>query len=145
MMISPAFAYEKAPDQTTSRGEQTRELFKEAFATDTASAGLNHSPLFLDSRGKQDFQCTAGVFPVTPSLAGSAVLLMADGYATSYKSCRDHRLVAYGRGRDERCANCMATAATNRRRDRHHDSLRESIRAMLGTHSSSRSTIRIIS
>ena len=32
MMISPAYAYEKAPDQEHFLGvEQTRELFKEAF------------------------------------------------------------------------------------------------------------------
>jgi hypothetical protein len=61
---------------------------------------------------------------------------MSDGYATSYKELVETTdWSAYGRGRDERCANCMAhcgyepTAVIATM-----DSLRESIRAMLGTH-----------
>ena len=66
MMISPAFAYEKAPDQEHFLGvEQTRELFKEAFADGHRKRWrLNHSPLFLDFlEGKRDFQCTAWGIP----------------------------------------------------------------------------------
>src|SRR5256714_59928 len=50
MMISPAYAYEKAPDQEHFLGvEQTRELFKKAFASgNRARWRLNHSALFLD-------------------------------------------------------------------------------------------------
>src|SRR5271154_876968 len=48
MMISPAFAYEKAPDQEHFLGvEQTTSLFKEAFAGKRKGWRLNHSPLFL--------------------------------------------------------------------------------------------------
>jgi hypothetical protein len=50
MMISPAYAYEKAPDQEHFLGvEQTRTLFREAFA-DGRRWRLNHTPLFLDFR-----------------------------------------------------------------------------------------------
>ena len=46
MMISPAYAYEKAPDQEHFLGvEQTRELFKKAFAGGNRRRWrLNHSP-----------------------------------------------------------------------------------------------------
>ena len=58
MMLSPAYAYEKAPDQEHFLGvEQTRELFKKAFAGGNRRRWrLNHSPLFLDFlEGKADF------------------------------------------------------------------------------------------
>src|SRR5246500_2611957 len=50
MMISPAYAYEKAPDQEHFLGvQQTRELFTEAFSGGRRKKWrLNHSPLFLD-------------------------------------------------------------------------------------------------
>lgn len=66
MMISPAYAYEKAPDQEHFLGvEQTRELFKKAFSGgNRARWRLNHSPLFLDFlEGKVDFPCTAWAIP----------------------------------------------------------------------------------
>ena len=62
MMISPAYAYEKAPDQEHFLGvEQTRKLFSEAFADGRRKRWrLNHTPLFLDFlEGKADFECTA--------------------------------------------------------------------------------------
>lgn len=66
MMISPAYAYEKAPDQEHFLGvEQTRELFRKAFAGGNRRRWrLNHSPLFLDFlEGKADFPCTAWAIP----------------------------------------------------------------------------------
>ena len=58
MMISPAFAYEKAPDQEHFMGvEQTHQLFAEAFADKRRKKWrLNHTPLFLDFlEGKVEF------------------------------------------------------------------------------------------
>src|SRR5438270_12649448 len=66
MMISPAYAYEKAPDQEHFLGvEQTRKLFGEAFADGRRKKWrLNHSPLFLDFlEGKAEFDCTAWGIP----------------------------------------------------------------------------------
>ncbi len=66
MMISPAYAYEKAPDQDHFLGvEETRELFKKAFADGRRKKWrLNHSPLFLDFlEGKVDYECTAWGIP----------------------------------------------------------------------------------
>src|SRR5215469_10015077 len=66
MQISPAYAYEKAPDQEHFLGvTETRELFKKAFANGNRKRWrLNHSPLFLDFlEGKTDFGCTAWGIP----------------------------------------------------------------------------------
>ncbi len=113
MMISPAYAYEKAPDQDHFLGvTQTRELFKSAFADGRRKKWrLNHSPLFLDFlEGKVDFECTPWGIP-SYSLFGwqRPCYLMADGYTTTYKELLETTdWDAYGRGKDPRCDNCMA-------------------------------------
>ncbi len=113
MMISPAYAYEKAPDQEHFLGvRQTRELFRAAFADGRRKRWrLNHSPLFLDFlEGKVDFGCTAWGIP-SYSLFGwqRPCYLMADGYASTYEELLETTdWDAYGRGRDPRCENCMA-------------------------------------
>lgn len=138
MMISPAYAYEKAPDQEHFLGvTETRELFRKAFAGGNRRRWrLNHSPLFLDFlEGRRDFSCTAWGIP-SYSLLGwqRPCYLMADGYAATYRELVETTdWDAYGRGRDPRCANCMAhcgyepsaVLATT-------SSLRESLRAARG-------------
>ncbi|MFD2083367.1 hopanoid biosynthesis associated radical SAM protein HpnH [Actinopolymorpha cephalotaxi] len=113
MMVSPAYAYEKAPDQDHFLGvTQTRELFRKAFANgNRARWRLNHSPMFLDFlEGKVDFPCTAWGIP-SYSLFGwqRPCYLMSDGYASTYQELVEETdWDSYGRGRDPRCANCMA-------------------------------------
>jgi hopanoid biosynthesis associated radical SAM protein HpnH len=138
MMISPAYAYEKAPDQDHFLGvTQTRELFRKAFAGGNRRRWrLNHSPLFLDFlEGKADFACTAWGIP-SYSLYGwqRPCYLMSDGYAATYRELIEETdWERYGRGRDDRCANCMAhcgyepTAVLATM-----SSLRESLRAVSG-------------
>src|SRR5260370_10021063 len=66
MQISPAYAYEKAPDQEHFLGvTETRELFRKAFGDGNPRPWrLNPSPLFLDFlEGKADFGCTAWGIP----------------------------------------------------------------------------------
>ncbi|MGW5647859.1 adenosyl-hopene transferase HpnH [Saccharopolyspora sp. NPDC003752] len=138
MMLSPAYAYDKAPDQEHFLGvAETRELFRKVFADGRRKKWrFNHSPLFLDFlEGKADFQCTAWAIP-SYSLYGwqRPCYLMSDGYAGSYQELlNDTDWSAYGRGRDPRCANCMAhcgyepTAVLATM-----GSLRESIRAVRG-------------
>jgi len=139
MMISPAYAYEKAPDQDHFLGvKQTHELFSEAFAGARRRRWrLNHTPLYLDFlEGKVDYECTAWGIP-SYSVFGwqRPCYLMADGYARTYRELVETTdWDRYGRGRDERCDNCMAhcgyeptaVLATSR-------SLRESVRAALRT------------
>jgi hopanoid biosynthesis associated radical SAM protein HpnH len=140
MMISPAYAYEKAPDQDHFLGvKQTNEMFKSAFGDGRRKHWrLNHTPLFLDFlEGKVDYQCTAWGIP-SYSIFGwqKPCYLMSDGYAKTYKELLETTdWTKYGRGKDERCDNCMAhcgyeptaVLATTK-------SLRQSIRAAIGTH-----------
>jgi hopanoid biosynthesis associated radical SAM protein HpnH len=113
MMISPGYAYEKAPDQVHFLGvRQTRDLFREAFGGGRRKRWrLNHTPLFLDFlEGKVDFSCTAWGIP-SYSVFGwqRPCYLMADGYAKTYQELVETTdWDRYGRGRDPRCANCMA-------------------------------------
>jgi hopanoid biosynthesis associated radical SAM protein HpnH len=113
MQISPGFAYEKAPDQEHWLGvQQTRELFAKAFGNGRRKQWrLNHSPLFLDFlEGKRDFACTPWGIP-SYSLLGwqRPCYLLADGYAQTYRELIETTdWDAFGRGKDPRCANCMA-------------------------------------
>jgi hopanoid biosynthesis associated radical SAM protein HpnH len=113
MQISPGYAYEKAPDQEHWLGvDETRELFRKAFADGRRKKWrLNHSPLFLDFlEGKRDFACTAWGIP-SYSLLGwqKPCYLLDDGYAKTYKELIEETdWDAFGRGKDPRCANCMA-------------------------------------
>ena len=139
MQISPGYAYSAAPDQEHFLGvEQTRALFSEAFADGRRKKWrLNHSPLFLDFvEGKRDFECTPWGIP-SYSLLGwqKPCYLLDDGYASSWQEYLDTTdFKAYGRGNDDRCANCMAhcgyepsaVLATM-------GSLKESLRAAVGS------------
>jgi len=138
MQISPGYAYERAPDQEHFLGvEQTRQLFRKAFDDGRRKRWrLNHSPLFLDFlEGKRDFECTPWGIP-SYSLLGwqRPCYLLADGYASSWQELLDTtNWEDFGRGKDPRCANCMAhcgyepsaVLATM-------GSLRESLRAAVG-------------
>jgi hopanoid biosynthesis associated radical SAM protein HpnH len=139
MMISPAYAYSKAPDQEHFLGvEQTRQLFREAFAGKRKKWRLNHSPLFLDFlEGKRDFQCTAWGIPSYSVLGWQRpCYLMSDGYVSSYKELVETTdWSKYGRGKDPRCANCMAHCGYEPSAViASMGSLRESLRALVSTH-----------
>jgi hopanoid biosynthesis associated radical SAM protein HpnH len=138
MMISPGYAYEKAPDQVNflSTGRSTK-MFSEAFGGGRRKKWrLNHSPLFLDFlEGKVEFQCTPWGVP-SYSVFGwqKPCYLMADGYTETYKELIETTdWDRYGRGKDPRCANCMAhcgyepsaVIATTK-------SLKQSLRAAVG-------------
>jgi hopanoid biosynthesis associated radical SAM protein HpnH len=113
MMISPGYAYEKAPDQEHFLAvERTRKLFREAFGGGARKRWrFNHTPLFLDFlEGKVDFDCTAWAIP-SYSVFGwqRPCYLMADGYTKTYRELVETTdWSKYGRGKDPRCANCMA-------------------------------------
>jgi hopanoid biosynthesis associated radical SAM protein HpnH len=113
MMISPGYAYEKAPDQVHFLSTRTsHKLFADAFADGRRKHWrLNHSPLFLDFlEGKVEYQCTPWGVP-SYSVFGwqRPCYLMADGYTETYQELIETTdWDSYGRGRDSRCANCMA-------------------------------------
>jgi hopanoid biosynthesis associated radical SAM protein HpnH len=113
MQISPGYAYDKAPDQEHFLGvDETRELFRKAFDDGRRKKWrLNHSPLFLDFlEGKRDFECTPWGIP-SYSLLGwqQPCYLLDDGYVQTWQELLDTTdWDAFGRGKDPRCANCMA-------------------------------------
>jgi hopanoid biosynthesis associated radical SAM protein HpnH len=113
MQISPGYAYEKAPDQEHWLSvERTRRLFREAFADGRRRKWrLNHSPLFLDFlEGKAEFACTAWGIPSYSVLGWQRpCYLLSDGYAATYQELLETTdWEGYGRGRNEKCAQCMA-------------------------------------
>jgi hopanoid biosynthesis associated radical SAM protein HpnH len=140
MMISPAYAYWKAPDQDHFMGvEETRKLFQQVFAGGMRKKWrLNHTPLFLDFlEGKVDYECTPWGIP-SYSMFGwqRPCYLQADGYAKTYKELVDTTdWSKYGRhSGNVQCRNCMAhcgyeptaVMATTK-------SLKESIRALVNS------------
>jgi len=114
MMISPAYAYWKAPDQDHFLGvEQTREVFQQVFQGGTRKKWrLNHTPLYLDFlEGKVDYECTPWGIP-SYSIFGwqRPCYLQADGYAPTYKELLETTDWSnYGRhSGNVQCRNCMA-------------------------------------
>lgn len=114
MMISPGYAYEKAPQQDIflKRGE-TQAWFRETLK-DWRKIGwpFNHSPFYLDFlEGKREYDCTAWGNPLRNVFGWQKpCYLMAEaGYAKTYRELLEttewHR---FGRASgNPKCANCM--------------------------------------
>ena len=115
--ISPGYAYERAPDQEHFLNRRkTKELFRKVFALGNASNNgknwnLTHSGMFLDFlAGNQEFHCTPWGMP-TRNIFGwqKPCYLLGEGYAKTFTELMDTTdWDAYGTGRYEKCANCMA-------------------------------------
>jgi hopanoid biosynthesis associated radical SAM protein HpnH len=113
MMISPAFAYEQASDQDHFPGvEQARALFGELFSNGARKRWrFNHTPLFLDFlEGEAEFECTAWGIPCYTIFGWQTpCYLLNDGYVETYAELTETTdWDEFGRGRDPRCANCLA-------------------------------------
>lgn len=119
MMVSPGYAYQKAPDQEHFlRRENTKKLFREILRPSEDKVNperrkkwqFNHSSFFLDFlTGEKDYQCTPWGNP-TRNVFGwqKPCYLMSDGYTTSFKELMETtEWDQYGTGRDPRCADCM--------------------------------------
>jgi hopanoid biosynthesis associated radical SAM protein HpnH len=115
--ISPGYAYERAPDQEHFLNRRkTKELFRKVFALGKASDkgknwNLTHSGMFLDFlAGNQEFHCTPWGMP-TRNIFGwqKPCYLLGEGYAKTFTELMEATdWDAYGTGRYEKCANCMA-------------------------------------
>ena len=140
MMISPAYAYEKAPDQEHFLGvtPDPARCSPRPSPTGTArSWRLNHTPLFLDFlEGKEEYQCTPWGIP-SYSIFGwqRPCYLMGDGYTETYKELLETTdWSKYGRG--ERPAvrqlhGALRLRADGRARD---DEVAEAVAAGGGRH-----------
>jgi hopanoid biosynthesis associated radical SAM protein HpnH len=139
MMISPAYAYWKAPDQDHFLGvEQTRTLFRQVFEDGGRKRWrLNHTPLFLDFlEGKVDYQCTPWGIPCYTIFGWQRpCYLQSDGFTATYRELVETTdWSKYGRDSgNKQCQNCMAhcgyeptaVMATTK-------SLKQSVRALAG-------------
>jgi len=111
--ISPGYAYERAPDQQHFLGRRkTKDLFRRIFALGRGRRWtLMHSPLFLDFlAGNQSYHCTPWGQP-TRNIFGwqKPCYLIGEGYAKTYAELMETTdWDAYGTGKYEKCANCMA-------------------------------------
>jgi hopanoid biosynthesis associated radical SAM protein HpnH len=111
--ISPGYAYERAPDQEHFLNRRkTKELFRRVFALGRGKKWrFMHSGLFLDFlAGNREFLCTPWGMP-TRNIFGwqKPCYLLGEGYAHSFKELMETTdWDAYGTGRYEKCANCMA-------------------------------------
>lgn len=113
MMISPAYSYEKAPEQHFPVREQTRALFRGAFADGRRRHWrLNQSPLFLDFlEGKVEYECTPWGIPSYSVLGWQRpCYLWADGYCATFEELvRTTDWSQYGRASgNPKCQDCMA-------------------------------------
>ena len=122
MQISPAYAYEKAPDQEHFLGvKRTREIFREAFADGKRKKWrLNHSPLYLDFlEGKVDFECTPWGIPCYTVFGWQrpCYLMSKEGYAQApTKSCSTRPIGrSTAAASTSRARTAWRTAATSRR------------------------------
>jgi hopanoid biosynthesis associated radical SAM protein HpnH len=111
--ISPGYAYERAPDQEhfLSR-RKTKELFRKVFALGKGKKwNLTHSGMFLDFlAGNQEFHCTPWGMPPRNIFGWQKpCYLLGEGYATTFTELMETTdWDAYGTGKYEKCANCMA-------------------------------------
>jgi hopanoid biosynthesis associated radical SAM protein HpnH len=111
--ISPGYAYERAPDQDhfLSR-RKTKELFRQIFALGRGKRwNFLHSSLYLDFlAGNQSYHCTPWGMP-TRNIFGwqKPCYLLGEGYVKTFRELMETTdWDAYGTGRYEKCANCMA-------------------------------------
>jgi hopanoid biosynthesis associated radical SAM protein HpnH len=111
--ISPGYAYERAPDQEHFLNRRkTKELFRSVFALGKGKKWqFMHSQLFLDFlAGNREYHCTPWGMP-TRNVFGwqKPCYLLGEGYVSSFKELMETTdWDAYGTGRYEKCANCMA-------------------------------------
>ncbi len=111
MMISPGYAYEKAPDQEHFlRREKTKQFFREIFKDRKESWKFNQSPFFLDFlMGLKEYQCTPWGNP-TRNVFGwqKPCYLLGEGYVDSFKELMSStEWDKYGTGNNPKCADCM--------------------------------------
>ena len=112
MMISPGYAYEKAPDQEHFlTRDQTRSLFREILKEPPSTWSFNQSELFLAFlKGEIEYDCTPWGMP-TRSVLGwqRPCYLMDEGYVDTFDELineTDWSQYGHASG-NPKCQNCM--------------------------------------
>ena len=112
VMISPGYAYERAPDQQHFLNRQkAKQLFRDIFRLGKGRGWkFNQSSLFLDFlAGNQKYLCTPWGKP-TRNVFGwqRPCYLLGEGYAKTYRELLETTdWSRYGTGNYEKCADCM--------------------------------------
>lgn len=113
MMVSPGYAYEKAPDQKSflDGRRATTDLFEMILSNRKSSWRFNLSPLFMEFlMGKREYECTPWGSPCY-NLFGwqKPCYLLQDGYVDSFRELIETtEWDDYGRASgNPKCANCM--------------------------------------
>jgi hopanoid biosynthesis associated radical SAM protein HpnH len=112
MMISPGYAYDKAPDQSGFlKRKETNELFEMILSNRKKGWKFNQSPLFLEFlMGKRSYECTPWGMPAYNVFGWQKpCYLLQEGYADTFKELIDETDWAnYGHeSGNPKCANCM--------------------------------------
>jgi hopanoid biosynthesis associated radical SAM protein HpnH len=113
MMVSPGYAYPKAPDQASFCREraQTNELFETILSNRKGGWKFNQSPLFLEFlMGRREYECVPWGMP-TYNLFGwqKPCYLLQDGYADTFDELMTETAWDnYGRASgNPACQQCM--------------------------------------
>lgn len=115
MMVSPGYAYDKAPDQNSFlQRKETTDLFEMILSNRKDGRRgwrFNQSPLFLEFlMGKRDYECTPWGNP-TYNIFGwqKPCYLLQEGYVDTFEELiNDTQWENYGRASgNPKCANCM--------------------------------------
>jgi hopanoid biosynthesis associated radical SAM protein HpnH len=115
MMVSPGYAYDKAPDQKSFlKRQKTNELFEMVLSNRRDGRRrwrFNQSPLFLEYlMGRRSFECTPWGNP-TFNIFGwqKPCYLLNEGTADSFRELmEDTKWEQYGRASgNPKCQNCM--------------------------------------
>ena len=115
MMLSPGYAYDKAPDQSDFlKRRETNALFEMILSNRRDGRRrwvFNQSPLFLEFlMGRRDYACTPWGMPCFNIFGWQKpCYLLQEGYADSFDELmRDTAWDRYGHGSgNAKCANCM--------------------------------------
>jgi hopanoid biosynthesis associated radical SAM protein HpnH len=112
MMVSPGYAYEKAPDQHNFLARQrTNELFTMMLSNRKKKWRFNQSPLFLEFlMGKREYECTPWGNP-TYNIFGwqQPCYLLQEGYVDTFDELLNNtNWESYGRASgNPQCQQCM--------------------------------------
>jgi hopanoid biosynthesis associated radical SAM protein HpnH len=112
IMVSPGYAYERAPDQAHFLNRhKTKTLFREIFRRGKGKGwGFNQSPMYLDFlAGNQSYHCTPWGNPTRNYFGWQRpCYLVGEGFAKTFKELMEETdWDAYGTGNYEKCADCM--------------------------------------